>query len=83
MPYWKLYYHLIWATYERQPLIGSECEAIIRTTLYAKAGEMHAVLHAIGNVADHVHMVASVPPAISLATCVKYLKGASSRAVNM
>ena len=83
MPYWKLYYHLVWATYERQPSIDSVREAIIWTTLSAKAAEMRVVLHAVGNVADHIHVVASVPPALTLATCVKHLKGASSRAVNV
>ena|SRR5579862_4450471 len=83
MPYWKLYYHLIWVTHERQPLIGRDEEAVIKTTFYAKAAEMRVTLHAIGIVADHVHVVASIPPAVSVAICVKHLKGASSRAVNV
>jgi len=82
MPYWKLYYHLVWATFERQPLIDAEREAIIHTTLDAKAKELRAVLHAFGSVADHVHVVISIPPVVSVAACVKHLKGTSSRAAN-
>src|SRR5438093_614410 len=83
MPYWQLYYHLVWATFERQPLIDAEREAIVRTTLYSKAKSLRVVLHAVGNVADHIHLVASIPPVLSVATCVRHLKGASSRAVNV
>ena len=83
MPYWKLYYHLIWATFERHPLITAEREAIIRSVLYTDADDLKVVLHAVGNVADHVHVVASIPPALSVAACVKQLKGATSRAVNV
>ena len=83
MPYWKLYYHLVWATFERLPLLNLERERIIRATLYAKAKELGLVLHSVGNVVDHIHVVTSVPPALSVAACVKQLKGASSRAVNV
>ena len=78
-----LYYHLVWATFERHPLITPEREAVIRTTLYTKAKDLRAVLHAVGNVTDHVHVVPSIPPTLSVAACVKQLKGASSRAVNV
>ena len=83
MPYWTLHYHLIWATFERQPLLDAEREAIVRTTFHSKAVELRAVLHAVGNVPDHVHVVASIPPAWSVAAFVKHLKGASSRAANL
>lgn len=83
MPYWKLYYHLVWATFERHPVITAEREAIVRTTLYAKAKVLRVVLHAVGNVADHVHVVVSIPPGLTVAACVKHLKGASSRAMNI
>ncbi len=83
MPYWKLYYHLVWGTFERHPLMTPEREVIIRTSLYRTANELDLVLHAIGNVADHIHLVVSVPPVVSIAASVKRLKGASSRAVSL
>ena len=83
MPYLKLYYHIVWATFERQPQIDPERAAIIRGTLYSKAKELRVALHAVGIVADHGHVVASIPPVLSMAACVKHFKGASSRAVNV
>ena len=82
MPYWKLYYHLVWGTFERLPLIDGDRERMIQATLYAKATELSLVVHAMGNVQDHIHVVVSIPPVRSIAECVKHLKGASSRAVN-
>jgi putative transposase len=83
MPYWKLDYHLVWATFGRHPLITSEREAIMRTVLYTKVKDPKVVLHAVGNVTAHVHVVASIPPVLSVAACVKHLKGATSRAANV
>ena len=39
-------------------------------------------VHAVGGIEDHVHMAASVPPAISVAAAVKRIKGASSHAIS-
>ncbi len=83
MSYWKLYYHVVWTTFDRQPLINLERAAIIRAALYIKAKKLRAVLHAVGNVTDHVHVVASFPPMLSVSAYVKHLKGATSRAVHV
>lgn len=82
MAYWRLHYHLIWTTYRREPLIGADCEALIHHTLFGKAKELGVLIHAIGSVEDHVHVVASLPPRVSVADCVGKLKGASSHRVN-
>jgi REP element-mobilizing transposase RayT len=82
MAYWRLYYHLVWTTYRREPLIDSACEALIQQTLYGKAKELGILIHAVGNVEDHVHVVASIPPKLSIADCVGKFKGAGSHRVN-
>ncbi len=82
MTYWRLHYHLIWATSDRQPAITLEREKMIYGVLYRKAKELGLIIHAAGNVDDHMHVVVSIPPKISVADCVKHLKGASAHAVN-
>lgn len=82
MPYWRLHYHLVWSTAERQPLITPERERILCQTVYAKARELRTTLHAIGGIEDHLHLVVSVPPTLSISECVKHWKGATARAVN-
>jgi putative transposase len=82
MTYWRLHYHLIWATADRQPILTVEHEKVFYGVLYGKAQELELKIHAAGNVDDHVHVVASVPPKISIADCVRHLKGASAFAIN-
>ena len=82
MPWCRLHYHLVWATRNREPLITLKEEEIIHTRLRAKADELRLVMHAVGGIEDHLHVVVSIPPALSVADCAKHLKGASARAVN-
>ena len=60
MTYWRLHYHLIWATFERQPLLTPENEKLFYGVLYGKADELGLKVHAAGNVEDHVHVVVSL-----------------------
>ncbi len=50
--------------------------------LYRKAEELGLKIHAAGNVEDHVHVVASIPPNLSVAECLRHIKGASAHAIN-
>ncbi len=82
MTYWRLHYHLIWGTFERQPILSSEREKMFYGVIYKKAKELDLKVHSAGNVGDHVHIVLSIPPKISVADCVHHLKGASAYAIN-
>ena len=82
MTYWRLHYHIIWSTMDRQPILTSDLEKLSYGVIYGKAKELDLKIHAAGNLADHVHIVLSIPPKISVADCVRHLKGASAYAIN-
>jgi putative transposase len=82
MTYWRLHYHLIWATYNREPTLGREREKMFYGVLYKKAEELELKIHVAGNMEDHAHVVASIPPKLAVADCVHHLKGASAYAIN-
>ena len=82
MTYWRLHYHLIWSTQDRQPMLTSDREKILYSVLHHKAEELGLKIHAASNVDDHVHVVVSIPPKMSVAECVRHLKGASAYAIN-
>ena len=82
MAYWRLHYHLIWATRQRLPLISPALELQIYAVILNKARELGVIVHALGGIEDHIHVVVSIPPRISVADCVKHFKGASSYYVN-
>ncbi len=82
MPHCRLHYHLVWATRDRLPLLSEPHERLIEAIVQRKARMLRVLVHAIGSTADHVHLAVSLPPSLSLADCVRHLKGASSRAIN-
>ena len=82
MSYWRLFYHLVWATYERMPVIDGDVERLIRGVLHSKAKDLGIFIHEAGIVEDHIHLVVSIPPTLPIAEVVSQLKGSSSHAVN-
>jgi REP element-mobilizing transposase RayT len=71
--------HCVFSTKHRQPLLAPE----IRERLWpylggiARANGMHAL--AVGGVADHVHLLLSLPATLSVAKAMQLLKGNSSK----
>ena len=78
MPFWRLYYHLVWGTKNREPLIDESIEKRLFPYLVDRANELDCGVLAINGWNDHVHMVISIPPKYAIAEVVKRLKGASS-----
>ena len=82
MPYWRLFYHLVWATKERLPLIDPTWEPRLYAGLASAVEACHARVYAIGGVADHVHVAVSIPPSIKVSDVVARIKGSSAHLVN-
>lgn len=80
-PWLQLYLHLVWATWDRQPLITPGIESRLYAALAAKARQLSCDPLAIGGVADHVHVLVSLPAIVTVASLVKELKGVSSHLV--
>ena len=82
MALWRLYYHFVWSTKERRDLITPEMEPDLYGYIIGKAVALGAIVHAIGGIPNHTHLVASVPPTLALAEFVKGVKGSSAHHVN-
>ena len=82
MPSWKLYYHFVWATKQRQPLIDSNLESDLYRAIAAKVQEMEGFVHAVDGTKDHVHLAVSIPPKLALSEFIGDTKGNSSHFVN-
>ena len=78
MSFWRNYYHLVWTTKNREQLILTRFEPALYGYLVNKGAELGVFTHAVGGCADHIHMVAAIPPKHAVAHVVKVLKGASS-----
>jgi putative transposase len=82
MPYWRLFYHAIWATWYREPLVSREVEPVVHDLLRGKAIGLGATVFALNGMEDHVHMVISVPPKLALSDFLGKVKGATSTNFN-
>jgi REP element-mobilizing transposase RayT len=82
MPYWQLFYHLVWSTKNREPLLTAQVESIVYGYLRSKAVRLDATVFALNGVEDHVHMVASIPPKIAIATFIGQVKAVASTKFN-
>jgi putative transposase len=78
MPFWRLYYHLVWSTKNRLPLLDDSCEQKLFPYLIQKSYDLDCKLLAVNGCLDHLHLVISIPPKLAVAEVVKMLKGASS-----
>jgi len=58
--------HFVWSTKDRLTLVDSLIEARIYRAIAAKAQELDAIVHAMGGLEDHLHLVVSVPPKVAL-----------------
>jgi len=82
MPYWQLYYHIVWTTRNRQPWLTSEVETIIYRIIRAKANDLEGVVFALNGTADHTHLVVAIPPKMAVATFIGQVKGVASALFN-
>jgi len=82
MPYWRLFYHLVWGTQNREALIHGELETLLHKAICAKAADLGALVYAVGGIEDHIHLVASIPPRIALSEFIGQVKGNSSHLAN-
>lgn len=82
MALWRLYYHLVWATKERKSLIDLQREARLYPYIVSKADSLNCIIHALNGTENHIHVIASIPPSLSIAEFVKRIKGSSSHYLN-
>ena len=82
MPYWQLFYHLVWATKERQPFLTPQVAPIIYGFMRSKAVGLEGTVYAINGIDEHVHMVVAIPPKVAVSKFVGQVKGVASARYN-
>lgn len=75
---WDCKYHLVWATKYRYPVLAGDVGKRARELLREIARSLEMTIYAGAINRDHVHMLISIPPHISVSRAVQFLKGKSS-----
>lgn len=78
-----LKYHLVWITKYRKKVLGGKIGERVRD-LIRKVCKNNDIEIIVGHVSkDHVHLLVSVPPHMSVSKTVQYIKGYTSRKLLM
>jgi len=78
----KIWMHVVFSTYERQPIISPKLEAFLYRHLGHLLKEMECIPLAINGMPDHIHLLFQVNPNKSVAEIIRQVKGNSSHTVN-
>lgn len=80
--YYKLYYHVVWATKSHEIVIKPEQIKWTTEIVIVDAKKRCSRVIACGIMPDHVHLLVSLPPTIAIATFVGQVKGSSAHLFN-
>lgn len=80
--FYKLWFHLVWGTKDREPLLLQEIRPLLFKHLIEKATAEDYTIDSVNGMADHVHCLISIPPKYSISEVMNKLKGESSHWIN-
>ena len=75
---WKCKYHIVFAPKYRRQVVYNQIKADIGKILRQLCEMKKVEIHAAEACPDHIHMLVSIPPNISVSQFMGYLKGKSS-----
>lgn len=82
MAYTKHLYHIVFGTKNRQPLINDHIAPRLHSYIAGIMRNIGSVPVLINGVADHVHILAYIPPTMAISDFVRIVKANSSRWLN-
>ena len=77
--YTQLLYHLVWSTKNRENKITEDFQERLYQYLGGTFRSKEATCIEIGGMADHIHILARIPPKISIASLIRDTKIASTK----
>ncbi len=80
--YHRNFTHFVWSTWDRAPLLEGQIEQEAYALIRSQCTRMKVTLYVLGGVADHVHLLVSLPRTLCLADFMEAVKGVSSKALN-
>ncbi|HEY2328254.1 MAG TPA: IS200/IS605 family transposase [Verrucomicrobiae bacterium] len=79
MSYVSSYFHCVFSTKERRPLITPKLQERLWPFLGGIARQNKMTALEIGGVPDHIHILLSLPATISISKAMQLIKGGSSK----
>lgn len=76
-----VYIHLVWATWDRLPIVRPEWKPKLCECIEAQCAQLGVTVGALELMPDHAHLLVRMPTTVTIADLVKQVKGASSHLV--
>jgi REP element-mobilizing transposase RayT len=80
--FFQNYFHLVWSTKERLPLILDANKGRVFEYLGGCLKTLGCIPLQIGGMSDHIHLLAAIPPKFAVSEIVRDIKVASSKWIN-
>ncbi|MBD2100129.1 IS200/IS605 family transposase [Leptolyngbya sp. FACHB-261] len=77
----QLYLHLVWATWDRLPLITPDIQKRIYGAIIQSCEQLACTVVVVGGIEDHVHFLVGIPPTLTVSDLIKNVKGSSSHRI--
>lgn len=78
----QLYYHIVFAVEDRQSILTHESLSKISRYIWGTIESMEGMPFIINGYRDHIHILSSIPPTISVSDFIRQLKTQSSKFSN-
>jgi putative transposase len=78
----RLYYHVVWTTRHRRPLITNDIARVLYPFIENRAKRFGSYVHSIGGIEDHIHLAISIPASSTVSDIIDRLKEGSTRFLN-
>jgi putative transposase len=80
--YTKLYYHIVFSTKNRKPLINQPIETELHKYISGIIRNLEGSCIEVNGIPDHLHILAIIPPKISISDALRSIKAGSSKWVH-
>jgi len=72
--YSKVFVHMVWATENRKPLLEKSIQPELHQQFNSIISRLGGVVHEIGGIEDHIHLLIEAPKSIALSDLIREVK---------
>jgi putative transposase len=72
-------YHMIWCTKYRRSVLSPEIQARLKALILEQQEAYPYVVREVESMPDHIHLLASIPPDISVTSVIGKIKGYTAK----
>jgi len=78
----ETFYHFVWTTKQREPLLTPEIEMALHDFLRYKCASMGITVYAINGMPDHIHLACTLPLTLAPSDFLEKIKGGLAHFIN-